>query len=100
MNIAVLGGTRFIGRAIVEELASAGHELLVVHRGNLEPTDMPPVAHLHCERADLATHQAQLNKFGPEAVIDCRALTRADAETALRALPEVRRWIVISSVDV
>jgi nucleoside-diphosphate-sugar epimerase len=100
MRVLVLGGTRFIGRAIVEELASAGHEVMVVHRGNLEPPDMPPLKHLHCERAQLADHRDELAAFGPEAVIDCRALTRADAETALGALPYMARWIVISSVDV
>jgi len=33
VRVIVLGGTRFIGRAIVEELAAAGHDLLIVHRG-------------------------------------------------------------------
>ena len=96
----MLGGTRFIGRAAVEELAAAGDEVLVVHRGVLEPGDMPQVGHLHCERADLASHRAALDAFAPEAAIDCRALTRRDAELALEALPDVKRWVVISSVDV
>jgi len=96
----VLGGTRFIGRAAVEELAAARNELLVVHRGVLEPDDMPEVRHLHCERAELAMHRAELDAFAPEAVIDCRALTRTDAELALGALLDVSRWIVISSLDV
>ncbi|HEV2416161.1 MAG TPA: NAD-dependent epimerase/dehydratase family protein [Candidatus Dormibacteraeota bacterium] len=100
MKVAVLGGTRFIGRAAVEELAAAGHELLIVHRGQLEPVDMSQVEHLHCERSDLASHKKDLTAFAPEAVVDCFALTRADAEGALQALPNVRRWIVISSVDV
>jgi nucleoside-diphosphate-sugar epimerase len=100
VRVAVLGGTRFIGRAIVEELSASGHELLIVHRGQLEPDDLPPAKHLHCEREQLAGHAAELAEFEPEAAIDCRALTRADAETALAALPAVRRWIVISSVDV
>ncbi|TMD97149.1 MAG: NAD-dependent epimerase/dehydratase family protein [Chloroflexi bacterium] len=100
MKVVVLGGTRFIGRAAVEELAAAGDEVLVVHRGVLEPGDMPQVGHLHCERADLASHRAALDAFAPEAAIDCRALTRRDAELALEALPDVKRWVVISSVDV
>lgn len=100
MRIAVLGGTRFIGRAIVEELASQGHDLLVVHRGQLEPDDMPLVRHLHCERSELLDHSQELGRFEPEAVIDCRALTRNDAEMALEALPSVARWIVVSSIDV
>ena len=36
MRVIVLGGTRFIGRATVEELVAAGHEVMVVHRGRLE----------------------------------------------------------------
>ena len=100
MRVVLLGGTRFIGRAIVEELASAGDDLLIVHRGRLEPADLPQIPHLHCERAELDSHRAELEAFRPDAVVDCRALTRADAEVALRALPGVGRWIVISSIDV
>ena len=100
MKVVVLGGTRFIGRAIVEELVAAGDEVLVVHRGELEPADMPQVDHLHCERTELPSHRAELAAFGADAAIDCRALTRRDAEIALEALPAVGRWVVISSLDV
>ncbi len=100
VRIVVLGGTRFIGRAIVEELVQAGHDVLVVHRGNLEPDDMPSVSHLHCDRSELTAHSQELAAFEPDAAIDCRALTRADAETALAALPAGIRLAVISSMDV
>jgi len=96
----VLGGTRFIGRATVEDLAAAGHELLIAHRGELEPDDLPPAQHLHCDRAALADHRDELAAFHPDAVVDCRALTRHDAEVALDALPDVARRVVISSLDV
>jgi nucleoside-diphosphate-sugar epimerase len=96
----VLGGTRFIGRAIVEELAGAGYELLIVHRGRLEPDDMPQVEHLHVERVDLPDHRSQLAAFKPDVAIDSRALTRADAQVAVDALPRGIRLVVISSVDV
>ena len=100
MRVIVLGGTRFIGRAIVEELAGAGHEILIVHRGNLEPDDMPPVKHLHTERTELPAHRDELAAFQPDAAIDCRALTRADSEVALGALPDGLRLVVVSSIDV
>jgi nucleoside-diphosphate-sugar epimerase len=61
---------------------------------------MPKAEHLHCDRSELVKHKDALAAFGPDAVIDCRALTRVDAETALEAMPDVPRWIVISSVDV
>lgn len=95
-----MGGTRFIGRAIVEELAARGHALLLIHRGQLEPPDLPAAEHLHCDRSELGLHRAEIEAFRPDAAIDCRALTRSDAESALAAMSSVARWIVISSVDV
>jgi len=100
LKVIVLGGTRFIGRAIVEELAGAGHDLLIVHRGHLEPDDLVPVQHLHADRPALAAHRDELAAFKPEAAIDCRALTRTDAEIAISALPAGIRLVVVSSLDV
>ena len=100
MRVVVLGGTRFIGRAIVEELASTGHDVLIVHRGVLEPADMPAVQHLHAERAELPARRSELAAFEPDAAIDCRALTKVDAQTAIDALPARIRMLVISSIDV
>ncbi len=37
MRVLVLGGTRFIGRRIVELLLARGDEVLVVHRGSRSP---------------------------------------------------------------
>ena len=100
MRVVVFGGTRFIGRAIVEELAATGHTVLVVHRGRLEPPDMPAVQHLHVDRSELASHADELKVFAPDAAVDCRALTRGDAEAVVHALTGDLRLAVISSVDV
>ena len=100
MRVVVLGGTRFIGRASVEELASAGHTLMVVHRGELEPDDMPAVEHLHTDREGLLQHRKEFEAFAPDTLLDCRALTTRDAEVALEAVPDVKRRVVISSLDV
>lgn len=61
---------------------------------------MPQVPHLHCDRADLVAHRRELAAFEPDTAIDCRALTRADAQGALDALPQGIRLAVISSIDV
>ncbi len=100
MKVVVLGGTRFIGRAIVEELAGSGHQVLVAHRGNLEPPEMPKVQHLHADRMDLGAHRKEIADFQPDAAVDCRALTRTDSETVIAALPKGLRLVVISSIDV
>jgi nucleoside-diphosphate-sugar epimerase len=53
MRVLVLGGTRFIGLALVEELLGAGHTVGVVHRGEHEPDLPPTVEHIHSARRDL-----------------------------------------------
>ena len=100
MRVMVLGGTRFIGLAIVEELAAGGHELMIVHRGEHEPPDLPDADHLHTDRRDLPHLRGAVDDFGPEAVVDTYAMTAADAETALASVGGDARLLVLSSMDV
>ncbi|MGK2938578.1 MAG: NAD-dependent epimerase/dehydratase family protein [Solirubrobacteraceae bacterium] len=96
----VLGGTRFVGRAVVAELVSAGHDVLLVHRGEHEPMGLPHVPHLHADRRDLLSRAEDLRRFQPDGVVDVSAMTRGDAEIALAALPAGPRLVVVSSMDV
>ena len=50
MRILSIGGTRFFGRAFVEEAARRGHEVTVFHRGESEPDGFPSVEHVHGDR--------------------------------------------------
>src|SRR2546426_318296 len=100
MRVIVIGGTRFIGRAIVERLTAEGHSVLVVHRGETEPDDLPPVEHLHIERAALGSVEGRLAGFGADAAIDGTAMSATDAGVALDALPRGVRTVVLSSMDV
>lgn len=93
MKVAVLGGTIFVGRAVVEALVAAGHDVSVVHRGEHEPGEgFPDVEHVHADRADLP-------RITADAVVDCRALSAADVDGVLAKLPDVP-LVVLSSVDV
>jgi nucleoside-diphosphate-sugar epimerase len=100
MRVIVLGGTRFIGRAVVSELVTAGHDVLVVHRGVHEPAGVPDVPHLHTHRSELGGRAEELRRFRPDGVIDMSAMTRADATGALAALPDDARAVAVSSIDV
>jgi len=100
MRVLVLGGTRFIGAAIVEELHAHGHELLLVHRGEHEPDDLPAVDHLHADRRDLPHLRGPIDEFDPEAMVDNCAYSTADAETALAATGDDVRLLAVSSMDV
>ncbi len=93
MKVAVLGGTIFVGRAVVDALVAAGHDVAVVHRGEHEPGEgFPDVEHVHADRADLPRIEA-------DAVVDCRALSAADVDAVLAKVPDVP-LVVLSSVDV
>jgi nucleoside-diphosphate-sugar epimerase len=79
---------------------AAGHDVLVVHRGQREPEGQPLTEHAHVERHDvtgLATAPAQ---FEVEALIDGIALTARDADDLLAAAPAALRLLVLSSADV
>src|SRR6202043_2578932 len=96
-----LGGTRFIGRAIVSALVDAGHDLLVCHRGDTEPADLPHAAHLHAERGQRGEHHGRLAAFNASAVVDCLAMSAPDAHAAWDALPDpALHRVVLSSQDV
>jgi nucleoside-diphosphate-sugar epimerase len=77
MRVLVLGGTRFLGRRIVERLHARQDEVLVVHRGVSRPENWIAVRHLLTDRLSLADHRREIAKFAPDAVIDTIALTGA-----------------------
>ena len=100
MRVAVIGGTGFIGRAIVAELESAGHSVLVIHRGQHETEQASASEHAHVERHDIAGLVAALDRFEADALVDGIALTARDADDVLTAVPGALRMLVLSSIDV
>ncbi|MGH3623593.1 MAG: NAD-dependent epimerase/dehydratase family protein, partial [Sciscionella sp.] len=98
MRVLVIGGTRFIGRRIVDALVARGDGVLVVHRGEHEPADLARCRHLHTDRARFAGVAHAVREFAPDGVVDTMALTRADADAVLPHLPEVP-LVLLSSMD-
>ena len=99
MRVLILGGTRFIGRRIAAELMGRGDDVTVVHRGESEPAELGDCTHLHADRADLARLSGRLRALRPDAVIDTRAMTKADTEAVLPHLPDAH-LVLLSSIDV
>ena len=100
MRILVLGGTRFVGRSVVETLAGRGHELTVFHRGETE-TDLPPsVRHVHGDFADFPLHLPELRATSPEVVLDMVPFIDKAGHGVTHFRGDARRAVVISSCDV
>ena len=55
MKLLVLGGTTFLGRAVVEDALARGHEVTLFNRGETNPGLFPETEHLRGDRsADLS----------------------------------------------
>ena len=98
MRILVVGGTAFVGRAIVETAVARGHEVTVLHRGETEPVDLPPVEHLHVDRlGDLSVLAGR--EF--DSVLDvCAYFPRHVATLADALAGRVGHYTFISTISV
>jgi 2'-hydroxyisoflavone reductase len=98
MKILAVGGTRFFGRAFVEEAARRGHEVSVFHRGESEPEDLPHVEHLHGDRKDGLELLAGRTW---DAVLDTCAFVPRDVRELAEAIGDrVAHYTLVSSLSV
>jgi 2'-hydroxyisoflavone reductase len=98
MDILILGGTRFLGRALVEAALSAGHKVSLFNRGITNPDWFPEVEKFHADRngdlSILADRQWQ-------AVIDTCAYFPRQVDHMLKFLKgNIEHYTFISSVSV
>jgi nucleoside-diphosphate-sugar epimerase len=102
-RVLVIGGTLFIGRALVEQLLERGDEVVIMHRGNGTPFGKR-VAEIQCDRNDAAAVRAALNgtRFDVvyDNVYDWERGTTAEqvSAAAVAASAGLRRYVFTSSV--
>jgi 2'-hydroxyisoflavone reductase len=98
MKILTVGGTRFFGRAFVEESVRHGHTVTVFHRGGAEPGDLPDVEHLHGDRKD---GLEMLAGRSWDAVLDtCAFVPREVRELADAIGDRIGHYTLVSSLSV
>jgi nucleoside-diphosphate-sugar epimerase len=101
VKILIIGGTRFVGPAVVRELAGGNHEVTILHRGRSEVVLPSNVRHIHADRNELSVIQDDLRLLGPDVVIDMRPMSEDDVYMVQGALRGVaRKLVALSSVDV
>jgi 2'-hydroxyisoflavone reductase len=98
MKLLLLGGSKFLGRAAVEEALRRGHEVTLFNRGRTNPELFPEAEHLHGDRdGDLSVLEGRTW----DAVIDPSGfvprVVRASAELLRDA---VGHYIFVSSISV
>ncbi len=50
MKLLIIGGTRFLGRALVDEAIAAGHDITLFNRGQSNPGLYPNIEQIHGDR--------------------------------------------------
>jgi nucleoside-diphosphate-sugar epimerase len=103
MRILIIGGTWFIGRAIVERLARRGHDVAVLHRR--ERHDLGPgIGNVQADRGDLPAVARALGEGRYDAVYDTaydweKGTTAGQVEAAARSCGAgLQRYVFMSSV--
>jgi len=97
----VIGGTRFIGRHVVEDLRENGYEVTMLNRGTHENpfADAADVTHVEGDRTDDTDLRTAKLAAEPDIVIDCVAYYPADVEAAVDIFEDVDGYVYISSGD-
>ena len=102
MKILVIGGTSgFIGTQAVRQLAAAGHEVVVFHRGQTN-ADLPAsVRHILGDRERLGDFAGEFKRFAPQVVLDMYLRFEPEAVTLMQTFRGIaQRVVAISSQDV
>lgn len=98
MRALVLGGTKFLGRALVDALLEQGHEPTLFNRGLTNADLFPEVEKLHGDRGgDLSA----LDGREWDALLDVAAYFPDEVRRSVEALRgRIDRYVVVSSVSV
>ncbi len=98
MKLLILGGTRFLGRHLVETALEAGHDITLFNRGESAPDLYPDLPQVHGDR------DGGLSKLGDttwDAVIDPSGYVPRLVGDAARFFAErTRHYTFISSISV
>jgi 2'-hydroxyisoflavone reductase len=97
LRILILGGTGFLGPAVVEAALARGHTLTLFHRGKTRPGLFPEVEELFGDRDGKLD---ALRGRAWHAVVDTSGyLPRVVRQSAELLSPAVRRYLFVSSIS-
>src|SRR5688572_13278604 len=97
MKILIIGGTRFLGRHLVNSARARGHEVTLFNRGKTNPELFQKVKKIHGDREqDLS----QLSGTWDAVIDTCGYIPRVVKMSAEMLKYKVEKYVFISSVSV
>jgi 2'-hydroxyisoflavone reductase len=97
VRLLLLGGPRFLGRAVVDAALERGHELTLFNRGRTNPELYPEVERL---RGDRAADLSPLGRRRWDAVIDTCGYLPDVVRASVDAVADSGRYCFVSSISV
>lgn len=102
-NILIIGGSRFIGKTLLDMLALTNHQLYVLNRGSIPNEDYLPegVIHMKVDRSNKEEMTKALGDTNFEIVFDICAITKDHVSILLEILEgKIKRHVHVSSGSV
>jgi len=97
LRLLILGGTRFLGRAIAEDALARGHEVTLFTRGQTKPELFPEAEHLVGDRA---TNLGALDGRRFDAVVDTSGYVPGVVRRSAELLsPAAEHYAFVSSIS-
>ncbi|WP_049971514.1 NAD-dependent epimerase/dehydratase family protein [Haladaptatus cibarius] len=95
----VIGGTRFIGRHLVNDLLDNDYDVTIFNRGNHDNpfADTEGVTHFEGDRTNDSALEAAKAEVAPDIVIDCVAYKPREVRAAMEIFADVSGYVYISS---
>ena len=101
MQVLVIGGSRFIGRAVVQRLLMEGHRVTLLNRGKSPDPFGTRVSRVIGDRGDAKTLQRALGRREFDAVVDVIAFRQEETQTAVEQLRgRIGHFIHVSTASV
>lgn len=97
MKILIIGGSKFIGKAVAAHAAQSGHEVTLFNRGLQDPTSPHTTIRGDVER--LSEFKSTLRALRPDAIIHCIAFNERHAADLIDVFSDIARLVVLGSQD-
>lgn len=100
MRILVIGGTKFVGPPLVQELVNNGHYVTLFHRGKTFDARTNGADSIMGDRRQLAGYVEEFGRFRPDVVLDMIPYTLTDGQQLMATMRGVApRIVALSSAD-
>lgn len=100
MRVLVIGGTRFIGVFLTQQLVAAGHEVVLLNRGN-HPAPVSGVGQIVCDRKDPDQLKAKLAGESFDAIFDNNGRELKDTQPLVELFNgKLQHFVYVSSAGV